>query len=369
VEAFAEIIDVCRKFAKKEIGPQALEADLDSGLDWVKSIWAKSQEVGLPGILIPEEFGGIGQSGLCCALVVDVLAFECAGVASIFAHHFAGCVPIIASKQEQKERHLPTLTNVDTNDPKIASVIFPACMDEEPLRLKEKEGRLLLSGTSALTGNAEVSELFCVFVKEDDRGEEVTCVLVQRDAPGISAGEDASLPGLKVNPFAPIGFHDVEIAPEYILGERRNARHIMQTARNIFYGLVSATSMGAARCAYQKALAYAKERYQYGKIIILHPEIQRMLGNMLMKLDIGTSGYIQLLSDKKTPFLQPDACLVKAFCTDAALEIVIDAIQIHGGYGYMHEYGVEKIMRDTKVLGLLGESNPRLQIRAIAKDL
>jgi alkylation response protein AidB-like acyl-CoA dehydrogenase len=127
--------------------------------------------------------------------------------------------------------------------------------------------------------------------------------------------------------------------------------------------------MGAARCAYQKALAYAKERYQYGKIIILHPEIQRMLGNMLMKLDIGTSGYIQLLSDKKTPFLPSDACLVKAFCTDAALEIVIDAIQIHGGYGYMHEYGVEKIMRDTKVLGLLGESNPRLQIRAIAKDL
>ena len=369
MEEFSEIIDVCRKFARKEIGPQALEADLEPSLDRVKSIWTKSQEIGLPGILLPEEFSGVGQSGLCCALVLEALSFECAGVASIFTHHFAGCIPIMASEQKQKEQYLPSLTDVAPNDTNIASVIFPTRMDQAPLRLKKNEGRLLLSGTSALTGNAELAKFFCVFVKEDNKGKEVTCVLVQRDAPGLCLGKNAKLPGLKVNPFASISFQDVEIASECILGERYRSRQIMETAQNLFYGLVSAVSIGAARCAYQKARAYAKERYQYGKIIIHHPEIQRMLGNMLMKLDIGRAGYIQLLSGEKEPFSPSHASLIKAFCTDAALEIVIDAIQIHGGYGYMHEYGVEKIMRDSKVLGLLGESNPWLQIQTIAKDL
>jgi acyl-CoA dehydrogenase len=125
--------------------------------------------------------------------------------------------------------------------------------------------------------------------------------------------------------------------------------------------------MGSARTAYKKAFAYAGERYQYGKIINRHQEIQRMLGGMLMRLAVGTSGYTRLYDDEKLnlPFSSADPMLAKAFCTDAALEIILDAVQIHGGYGYMHEYGLEKIMRDIKVLQLLGGSNPYHHVRII----
>jgi alkylation response protein AidB-like acyl-CoA dehydrogenase len=369
VEAFDEIIDVCRKFAKKEIAPMALEADLTPGPDWVKSIWIKGQEIGIPRVLIPEDFGGVNQSDLCCALILDVLASECAGVASVFAHHFAGCAAIMAGGQEQKEKYLLPLCNVANDDPEIVTVIFPSHMEEAPLRLKEKEGKLILTGTSDLVGNAGLAKTLCVFVEENGKGKEVTCVLAQRDAPGICLGERAKLPGLKVNPFAPIIFQDVEIDSKAIIGLRFDGRQIMETTNDFFYGLVSAVAIGTARRAYEKALAYAKERYQFGKIIIHHPEIQRMLGSMLMKLKIGGTAYIQLLNGEQRSFRSSDACLAKAFCTKASLEIVIDAVQIHGGYGYMHEYGIEKIMRDSKVLELLGGSNPWLHIQAIAKDI
>jgi alkylation response protein AidB-like acyl-CoA dehydrogenase len=140
---------------------------------------------------------------------------------------------------------------------------------------------------------------------------------------------------------------------------------------NIFYGLIAAAAMGAARTAYKKAHTYAGERYQYGKMIIQHQEIQRMLGNMLMKLSIGTSSYINAMKQDKwsLSYSSPNAKLAKAYCTDSAVEIVIDAIQVHGGYGYMHDYGVEKIYRDVKVLNLLGNSSPRLHIETITKQL
>ena len=130
-------------------------------------------------------------------------------------------------------------------------------------------------------------------------------------------------------------------------------------------------AMCASRSAFLKAFAYAKERYQCGKYIIHHEEIQRMLGCMQMKLDMGTAGYLQVFNDDTVllPAFLSDSKLAKVYCTDAALEIVQDAIQIHGGYGYMHEYGLEKIMRDVKILQLIGGRNPVLQIQSIAQGL
>jgi alkylation response protein AidB-like acyl-CoA dehydrogenase len=128
--------------------------------------------------------------------------------------------------------------------------------------------------------------------------------------------------------------------------------------------------MGAARTAYKKAHQYAQERYQYGTLIIHHQEIQRMLGNILMKLSIGTSGYLRALTCEETTlaYSSPSARFAKSYCTDSAVEIAIDAIQIHGGYGYMHDYGVEKIMRDVKVLSLLSGSSPRLHMLTISEE-
>jgi len=148
-------------------------------------------------------------------------------------------------------------------------------------------------------------------------------------------------------------------------------KEILESTKNCLFRFIASVAMGSARRAYKEAAAYAEKRYQFGKMIIRHQQIQRMLGNMQMKLAMGTAGYLNSFDGQETvlPFSRPTPALAKVFCTDAALEIVFDAIQIHGGYGYMHEYGLEKIMRDTKMLQLMPERNPRCQINAIHGEL
>ncbi len=363
-----EIVTECRKFAKNEIRDQALDADLAPDMAWVKGIWSKSVQLDIPSLLIPEAYDGAGYSQFCCALVLDALASECAGVASIFAHHFAACIPLIHSDMKRCEKYIRRISGAGGNHAIPASVIFPSNMEEENIILAQKEGRFILSGTSQLTGNTDAAGLFCVFAEDPENDNGLTCVVLEKNTPGVSFGEDAKLPGLKVNSFRRITCEDVEIAPEAIIGEQGGSLNLMKKAQGAFYGFIAAMAMGSARTAYKKAFAYAGERYQYGKMIIEHQEIQRMLGNMLMKLGMGTSGYTHLYHEEKLnlPFSSSDPMLAKAFCTDAALEIILDAIQIHGGYGYMHEYGLEKIMRDIKVLQLLGGSNPYHHVQIIA---
>ncbi len=369
LKEFNEIINECKRFSRNEIGDQALESDLTRNIEWSQTIWKKSCQLDLPALLIPDEFNGAGQPDFCCALVLDTLASECAGIASIFANHFACCLSLNHAAKMQKELYLPAMANGADQETLIATVVFPSDTDTEPLILEEKNGGFLLKGKSQLTGNAGITRLLCVFANEPNRNA-ISCVIVNPDAKGVVIDESPELPGLKANPFSSIIFQDVEIASESIIGEQGQSDDLMKITQDKLHGFVAAMAVGAARTAYQKAFTYAKERYQFGKIIINHQEIQRMLGNMLMKLNMGTSGFVRLFNEEKLNLShsQTEAALIKAYCTDAALEIAIDAIQIHGGYGYMHEYGVEKIMRDVKVLQLLGGSSPRCHIDVISKS-
>lgn len=371
VDALNEILDLCKKFVSREAGNTVLDADLESDTGWVKTIWTKSAQIGLPGLMIPEEFSGVEQPALCGALVIDTLASQCAGLASVFAYHFAGCLLLGRAGQVQKEKVLVPLANIDTEETAIATVIFPSFQDSSALRLEEEEeGKLKLSGTSPAAGNMEYATHILVFVEEEQNAEQVTCLLVEKGVPGMTAGPSLGLPGLKVNPFCPVDFENLKVTEEAIVGGRGQGGPMMKEAQNFFYSCLAAAAMGAARTAYMKAYAYARERYQYGKMIIDHQEIQRMLGAMLLKLNIGTAAYMRVFEKDtlRLPCSSPDAALAKAYCTDASLEIAIDAIQVHGGYGYMHEYGVEKIMRDCKVLQLIGRSTPNLLIEAIARE-
>jgi alkylation response protein AidB-like acyl-CoA dehydrogenase len=371
IEELNEIIEVSKKFAAKEICSGVLEADLESDTQWVKSLWSRSRDIGLPGLIIPEDSGGVGQSVLCSALLLDVLASECAGLASVFAHHFAGCLALGLAGPDQKERYLAPLADLDREEAAVATVVFPSFEEPAPLCLQEKKGALRLTGTSPIIGNTAFATLFLVFAAEEQSGERITCIMIEKGTPGVVQGEPAGLPGLKVNPFMPVAFQEVEIGEAMILGGRGRAGETMARVRDHFNCFLAAMAMGTARTAYQKAFAYAQERFQYGDYIINHQEIRRLLGAMQQKLRVGTSAYLRVFDsmDLRLPCSLPDAGLAKAYCTDSALEIALDAIQIHGGYGYMHEYGVEKIMRDVKVLGLLGGSSPNQHIQATAREI
>ena len=366
-----DILNECKRFAKKEIRDLSLEADLNPSPEVLQAVWNKSAELDLPALSLPEVYGGAGYPAFCCALVVDAFSTECAGFASVFAHHFAACIPLSIPPVERGEYFTARMTGMEEGGAFPATVIFPHGEGVDEVCLAETQNELVLTGVPQPVGNFNQKGFLCIFAADPIRENGITCLLLEQERLPDALGEDIKLPGLKINPFHTLRFQDIPISEDDIIGDRGEGHALMQATRKAFFGFVAAMTIGATRSAYQKAYAYAEQRYQYGNTIIYHQEIQRMLGAMLMKLQMGTAGYTRLFAEERLnlPFSIPDPGLTKSFCTDMALEIILDAIQIHGGYGYMHEYGLEKIMRDVKVLQLIGGSSPWLHIEAIADQL
>lgn len=362
---YNEIIAECRRFAKKEIQPLALDMDLVPAPETLETLWQKSHALDLPVLLVPERFGGIGYPELCAALVLDVLASECAGVASVFAHHFTASIAACITNNKK-------FLGYFTGEPSLpAAILFPDEMGESRLNLHQKSGGIVISGESGIAGNAKIADAFFGIIPNGAPEKDPVWVRVPKDLPGVERNDPLQLPGLKANCFAKVRFTDVFIEKDWIVEGLKVAGGLMDSVQNAYYGFIAAMAMGVSRKALETSFSYARQRYQYGKRIIYHQEIQRMLGAMQMKLGLGTAAYMNLFDSKKINFsyFPADARLVKAFCTDAAMEVVMDAIQIHGGYGYMHEYGLEKMMRDVKILQLLGGQNPSHQIRVVAEAL
>jgi alkylation response protein AidB-like acyl-CoA dehydrogenase len=331
----------------------------------VQAIWRKSLALDLPVLLVPEAYGGVGHSDLAAALVLDILASACAGVASVFACHFAAT----AAARESGTSELNAYFSEDTDFP--AAIVFPEEMEETPLKMIQRGSDVILSGQSTPAGNAAMAGMFLVCAYGNESPGNISLCSVPHGLPGVEIDTPLDLPGLKVNKFAKIRFQNAAIADGSLAAKLSRGDGPVDPPRKAYYGFIAAMAMGVARKAMDLAVAYAKERYQYGRKIIGHQEIQRMLGAMKMKLGIGTAGYLRLFDADhiNLPHFPADARLVKAFCSDMAMEIVMDAIQIHGGYGYMHEYGLEKMMRDVKILQLMGGRNPHHQLRVIAGDV
>ena len=366
-----DILNECKRFAKKEIRDPGPGADLNPSPEVRQAVWNKSAELDLPALLLPEVYGGAGYPALCGAMVVDAFSSACAGFASVFAHHFAACIPLAVRPVERCENFTPRIAGMEGCGAFPAAVIFPHGEGNNEVCLTEAENGLVLTGTTQPAGNLNGKGYICIFAGDTVRENGITCLFLEQERLQNACGENIKLPGLKINPFHTLRFQDIPVSKDDIIGDRGESHTLMQETRKAFFGFIAAMAIGATRSAYQKAFSYAGQRYQYGDLIIRHQEIQRMLGAMLMKLQLGTAGYTRLFATERLnlPFSVPDPGLTKSFCADMALEIILDAIQIHGGYGYMHEYGLEKIMRDVKVLQLIGGSSPRHHIEAIADQL
>ena len=247
----------------------------------------------------------------------------------------------------------------------MATIAYPGLEErEDKPRLEKSKGAFSLNGRAPLVGCASLAD-YIILVLEDDG--KISLVVVDTRSKGVSVEESQEMLGLHTLPYCDVAFDRCELGEANIIGEVGEATPVWRKTQAAFNGFIAAMAMGAARSTYVKAHQYAQERYQFGKMIIEHHEIRRFLANMMAKLNVGTAGYTQALSrERPEPLLAERACdLAKIFCTDAALEIVIDAIQIHGGYGYMKETGLEKVMRDTKMLQLMGKSNRLMEVEII----
>ncbi len=365
------VIEMVRDFAAGELAPIASDLDREGRVP-VEAI-GKLRELGLFGLLIPEEYGGIGVRAIVYTRVIEELAKVCAAIAiAIAVHNSVGAFPVLMyGTEEQRRRFLPRLAARDLGAFCLSEA--EAGSDAASLRMRaERDGEgWVLNGTKLWVSNATQAGIFLVFARSDPDPvlghKGITAFLVERDAPGLSISKLESKMGLRASDTAELVFESVRLAAEQQLGaEGAGFRVAMSALDNGRIG-VGAQALGIARAAYAEALSYARTRRQFGRALSDFEAIRLKLAEM--DTDIQVSSLLvyraAAMKDAGIPY-GPQASIAKLFASEAATRVTHAAIQIHGGYGYTKDYPVERYYRDARVTEIY-EGTSEMQRIVIAR--
>ncbi|MEJ9232114.1 acyl-CoA dehydrogenase family protein [Peribacillus butanolivorans] len=355
----AEIIPLAREFDEREAFPV--------------EIMDKLRECGLFNLSIPEEYGGPGIDKLSHALIVEEIARGCAGIATSLEANSLSSYPILVGGDESlKQKYLKRLTeegqyaSFALTEPGAGSDV--SGMSSTIVR---KDGGYILNGEKCFITNASYAHFYVVLAKQTlEKGENsFTALVVERDSEGITVGEKEKKMGLRASNTASVIFEDVFVPLENRIGEEGKGFKIFMKALSFARPMVGAQAVGIAQGAYESTLNYAKERKQFKKPIANFQSIQFMLADMAMNIEAS-----RLLVHKSVFLLEQGtpsakhASFAKCFAADTAMKVAEDAVQIHGGYGFIREYPVEKYFRDAKIMQIYEGTN-QIQRVVIAKEI
>jgi acyl-CoA dehydrogenase len=366
-----DLRELAHNFAEKEIRPVAWDYDRDA--TWPQEIIEKAHEVGLMNVEIPEEYGGGGLHCLDGVIIEEEFGWGCSGIGtSLMCNGLASTPVVIGGSEEIKKEYLGMLGD----EPKLASFCLTepeAGSDVGSMRTRAvKQGdKYVINGSKVFITNGSHASWYTVYAKTDpDKGHKgISAFVVPRDAPGVSVAKKEDKLGQRASDTAQILFEDVEVPAENLLGEENHGfRLAMMTLDRTRPG-VAAMGVGIGRAAMEFASDYAKERVQFGVPIAMHQAIQFMIADMATKTEAARllvwHSAVLLDQGKRNTLAASHA---KRFAADSAMEIAVDAVQVYGGYGFIKEYPVEKLMRDAKIMQLY-EGTSQIQRLVIAREV
>ena len=368
--------DMAHDFALNELRPIAAEWD-QKGEFPQDLILPKACQAGLTSAGIPEEFGGGGLDPLTSAMVFEEMAWGCAGLAtSIGANNLATAPIQIAGTQEQKEKWLPRLCHEKTAKLAAFALTEPgAGSDVSAISTNAKADgdNYILNGPKCFITNGGISDVYTVFAQTD---QGLSGFIVDGKSDGITMGKHEDKLGIRASHTAEVFFEDVKVPKEDMLGAPGSAFVTVMLTLDQTRAGVAALAVGVARAAFEEANAYAKERVQFGKPIMVNQAVSFMLVDMLMNIEAGRRLYYyagwlankMAESGKTSRRLSVASSIAKAFCGDMAMKVTTDAVQVMGGYGYMKDYPVEKYMRDAKIMQIY-EGTAQIQRYVISASL
>jgi len=367
--------DVARDFARTRLAPYAAERDREERFP--AEAVAELGKLGFMGMLVPERYGGAGADHVGYALVMEEIAAGEGAVSTILSvQNSVGCMPVLQyGSEEQKQRFLVPMAK--------GEILSCFCLTEPQAgsdaaairtRARRRGNRWVLNGTKQFITTGKNADIAIVFaVTDPEQGKKgISAFLVPTDSPGFRvAGLERKL-GQRASDTAQLVFEEVELTPDLMLGAEGEGYKIALS--NLEGGRigVGAQSVGMARAAYELALAYAREREAFGAKIIDHQAVAFRLADMATRL-AAARGLVLGAAERRDagePCLK-EAAMAKLFASEMAEQVASDAIQIHGGYGYVADFPVERIYRDVRVCQIYeGTSDiQRLVIaREIAKD-
>jgi alkylation response protein AidB-like acyl-CoA dehydrogenase len=370
------LYDTVAAFAREHVEPGAADRDKNAWFDW--DVWRKLNDVGLLGLPVPEEYGGSGADCLTTGLALEALQYggSDAGLnLSLGAHLTIGCMPLVLHGTEaQKQQWLPKLTSGETIGA-FAITEPEAGSDTAGMKTNARlEGDTwVLNGSKTFITNGNLADVVTVIARTDPdapAGAAFSAFLVEAGIPGFSVSREIPKLGCKSSPTCELSFTDVEVPADAMLGEPGTA--LWKVGFECFSWertVMIASGIGGMRRGIERSVAYAKQREAFGKPIAKFGQIQHKLADMRIKLEAATLLQRQA-AWKKDQGLdhQLEASMAKAYLGDVSVQNALDAIQIHGGWGYTAEFHVERGLRDSK-LASLGGGTTEIQEMIIARTL
>jgi len=361
--------ELAHDFAEKEIRTVAWEHDKDGS--WPAEVFAKAHEVGLMNTHIPEEYGGPGLSYLDGCLIEEELSWGCSGITtSLGANGLAAAPVILAGSEEVKKKYLGMLTE----ELKYASFCLTepgAGSDVSSMRTRavKKGDKYVLTGQKCFITNGTYADWYTVYAKTDpDAGHRgISAFVVPRDETVVIDKKEDKM-GQRASNTATVTFNETEIPADHLLGEENKGFKVAMMTLDRTRPGVAAMATGIARAAMEFATEYSKERVQFGVPIAMHQAIQFMIADMATKVHLSRLATWQSASLLDNGMRNTvESSHAKRFAADSAMEVATDAVQVYGGYGFIKEYPVEKLMRDAKIMQLY-EGTSQIQRLVIARE-
>lgn len=367
------IKDLARRFAEERVKP--LREELDRESRFPKELIYELGRLDFMRIFIPEEFGGFGYGVMELCLVLEEISRVCGGVATSYAVNALGAYPIVKfGTPEQKRKYLPQIAD----GKKLAAFALTepeAGSDAANIHTQAKEegDHYILNGSKIFITNGEVADIYVVIatvdIKRGIRG--LTAFILEKGMPGFRFGKKEDKMGIRASSTTELIFEDLVVSKENVLGGV--GRGFLVAMDNFDHSRpgIGAQAVGIAQGAFEEALQYSRNRVQFGEPIVAQQGIKFMLSDMATEIEAARSlvySVARAIDSEQGKKFSKEAAMAKLFASDVAMKVTVDAVQIFGGYGYMKDYPVEKMMRDAKITQIYEGTN-QIQRLVIAQEL
>ncbi|HID94503.1 MAG TPA: acyl-CoA dehydrogenase [Candidatus Latescibacteria bacterium] len=367
-----EIRDLCRRIAEERIKP--VRGHYDEAEEFPREVIKTMAQAGIFGLFVPEEYGGFGGGVLELAIATEELSRACAGIALSFAATALGAFPILMfGDEDQRRKYLPPIASGE----KLAAFALTeanAGSDAGAIQTTAKRDgdSYILNGTKQWITNGGEADIYTVIALTDRaRGSRgASAFIVEKGTEGFSFGKKEKKMGIRSSVTRELVFQDCRVSGKNLLG--REGQGFLIAMRTFDYTRpgVAAQAVGIAQGALDEAIAYARQRVQFGKPISSFQGIQFMLADMATQIEAARALVYSAarMIDSGAKDVSRASAMAKLFASDVAMKVTIDAVQVFGGYGYMREYPVEKMMRDAKITQIYEGTN-QIQRQIIALNL
>ena len=372
-----QIVDMVRKFSRKEVDPLAEEIDRTD--EFPRELWDKMGELGLMGIGIPEEYGGVGGDLMTSVQAIKALGGS-AGLALSYGAHLNLCAHNILRNcnEEQKQRYLPKLASgewigaLGLTEPGAGS-------DAVGLRTTaDKDGdHYVLNGTKTFITNAPIADVVIIYAKTYPKAGPmgITAFIVETSTPGFSTPRKLEKMGHHGSPTGEIVMEDCRVPAANVIGNENMGVAVMMGGLDVERAFFAGAAIGMSERAFELALKYAQEREQFNRPIARFQLIQAKLADMYTKIEASKGLAMRAVREAedmerggKGTGIHRLAAAALLFAARTAEEVVYDAVQIHGGYGYMDEYEVSRLYRDVRLF-TIGAGTTEVRQLVIAREL